>query len=150
MPTTKTLKLGQKGTRELLARFGPSLLRVRYRYDEDRREPLKTVELVVKRSSREGDVESRGARSSRARDVAHGSPQLAVPERGAPREVAPRRAAPRQVALRIGGGERDLQQRVKAAGGRWNPVRRVWMARREVAEGLDLMARVVGGGGSIG
>ncbi len=39
MRTVKTLKPGQKGTKELLRRFGPSLLNVRYRYDEDRREP---------------------------------------------------------------------------------------------------------------
>ncbi len=37
------------GTKELLTRFGPSLLYVRYRYDEDRREHVKTVELVVRR-----------------------------------------------------------------------------------------------------
>ncbi len=46
MRTTKTLKPGQKGTKELVTRFGPSLLLVRYRYDEDRREHLKTVELI--------------------------------------------------------------------------------------------------------
>ena len=61
----------------------------------------------------------------------------------------PGQAAPRKVALRIGRGEEDLQRRVKAASGRWNPVRRVWMVRRNVAEELDLMAWVVGGGGSI-
>ncbi len=49
MRTVKTLKPGQKGTKELLTRFGPSLLYVRYRYDEDRREHVKTVELVVRR-----------------------------------------------------------------------------------------------------
>ena len=72
MRTTKTLKPGQKGTLELLERFGPSLFRVRYRYAEDRRERLKTGELVVKRSSRDGEAESAGGRSSRVGDVAHG------------------------------------------------------------------------------
>ena len=48
MRTTKTLKPGRKGTEELLTRAGASLLDVRYRYDEDRRENVKTVELVVK------------------------------------------------------------------------------------------------------
>ncbi len=46
MRTVKTLKPGQKGTKEMLTRFGPSLLYVRYRYDEARREHVKTVELV--------------------------------------------------------------------------------------------------------
>ncbi len=38
MRIVKTLKPGQKGTKDLLTRFGPTLLCVRYRYDEDRRE----------------------------------------------------------------------------------------------------------------
>ena len=53
MRTLKTLKPGQKGTQELLARFGPSLLRVRYRYDDTTHERLKTVELVVQRHASE-------------------------------------------------------------------------------------------------
>ena len=56
MRTLKTLKLGWKGSTTLrlppsgvtpLARYGASLLRVLYRYDQDTRERLKTVELVV-------------------------------------------------------------------------------------------------------
>ncbi len=58
---------------------------VRYRYDEDTREHLKTVELIV-------------------------------------------------------------QRRVKSVGGQWDPERRVWFVRRDVAERLDLLGRVVGGG----
>ena len=49
----RTLKPGQRGTKEWLARHGASLLCVRYRYDEDAREHLKTVELVVQRRSPE-------------------------------------------------------------------------------------------------
>ena len=55
-------------------------------------------------------------------------------------------AATRKVALRIGLRERDLQRRVKSAGGRWDPDRRVWFVRRDVAQRLDLLGRVVGGG----
>ncbi len=40
-----------------------------------------------------------------------------------------------------------LQQRVKSAGGQWDPGRRVWIVRRDAAEGLDLLFQVVGGGG---
>ncbi len=55
-------------------------------------------------------------------------------------------AAGRKVALRIGLRERDLQRRVKSAGGRRDPVRRAWILTRDVAERLDLLHRVVGGG----
>ncbi len=63
MRTVKTLKPGQDGTKALLTRFGPSLLYVRYRYDEDRREHVKTVELVVQRRSRDGEATCRGSRA---------------------------------------------------------------------------------------
>ncbi len=56
-------------------------------------------------------------------------------------------SANRQVAPRIGGWERHLHQQVKSAGGQWYPVGRVWFLRRDVVEGLDLLSRVVGGGG---
>ncbi len=120
------VEAGQKGTREHLTRFGPSLLLVRSRYGEDRREHLKTVEHVVQRRPRERDADCPGSRSPGAR--AEG-------------------AASHRVAPRIGWQERDLQRRVKSAGGPWDPVRRVWMVRRDAAERLELPARVVGGGG---
>ena len=124
--TLKTLKPGQKGTRELLARHGASLLCVRYRYDEETHERLKTVEVIVQR---------------RPRDRRAGCPASRRPS-GAVGGVAPRR-----VALRIDWRETDLRRRVKFAGGRWDPAGRVWIVRRDVAEGLDLLHRVVGGGG---
>ncbi len=127
MRIVKTLKPGQKGTKELLTRFGPSLLGVRYRYDEDRREQLKTVEWVVQRrmEAERPDGRSRGSR---------------VNERAGS-------ASRRRVALRVGWRERDRQRRVKSAGGRWDPLRRVWMLKRDAAERLDLLARVVAGHG---
>ena len=67
MRTVKTLKPGQKRTQGILTRFGPSLLYVRYRCDEARREHAKTVELVVQRRSREGESECPGSRTSGAR-----------------------------------------------------------------------------------
>ncbi|MCP3997046.1 MAG: hypothetical protein GY722_18580 [bacterium] len=134
----KTLKPGQKGTKGMLKRYGPSLLNVRYRYDEARREHVKTVEIVVQRRSREGEAECSGTRASGARasgtQVAGG------------RSARSGAGTPRRVALRIGRRERVLQQRVKSAGGRWDPVRRVWFLRRDEAERLDLLPRVVGGG----
>jgi len=138
MHTVKTLKPGQAGTKELLRRFGPSLLCVRYRYDEDRMEHVKTVELVVRRRSRAGEAERQGSRTP---------DPLSPPETGSLSSSASGGLAGRRVALRIGWRERDLQQRVKSAGGRWDPVRRVWLLRRAVAERLDLLPRVVGSGG---
>ncbi|MFN7943906.1 MAG: hypothetical protein U0Z53_00890 [Blastocatellia bacterium] len=44
-----TLKPGQRGVRKLTAQYGEQLLCVRYRYDEERQERLKTVELVIER-----------------------------------------------------------------------------------------------------
>ena len=82
--------------------------------------------MVVQRRSREREAECLGSRTpgARAQDV-----------------------ATRGVALWIDWWERDAQRRVKSAGGRWDPVRRVWILRRDMAERLDLLPRVVGGGG---
>ncbi len=126
MRTTKTLKPGQKGTKELLTQFGPSLLLVRYRYDEEHRENLKTVELVVQRRSRDREAECRRSRPADGRCDG---------------------ASTRRVALRVGWREREVQQRVKSAGGRWDRDRRVWILGRGAAERLKLLERVVGDGG---
>jgi len=45
--TRLTLRAGAPGTKRLLAFFGERLLRVRYRYDNERRVRLTTVELIV-------------------------------------------------------------------------------------------------------
>ncbi len=134
MRTVKTLKPGQKGTKEMLTRFGPSLLYVRYRYDEARREHVKTVEFGVQRRSREGETECPGSQASGARD-----PGTRVPGAQSARSGD---CTPRRVPLWIGRRERDLQQRVKSAGGRWDRVRRVWLLRRDEAERLGVLPRV--------
>ncbi len=125
MRTLKTLKPGQRGIKDLMTRFGSSLLYVRYRRDEDTGERLKTVELVGQRRWPQGEAEGSGPGAIGVRDGGAGR---------------------RKVALRIGLRERDLQWRVKSAGGRWDPARRVWVLRRDLAERLDLLHRVVGGG----
>ncbi len=43
------LKPGQLGTKSLLAKYGKSLVCVRYRYDEQTKQRVKTVELIVDR-----------------------------------------------------------------------------------------------------
>jgi IS5 family transposase len=55
-------------------------------------------------------------------------------------------AAPRSVASRVGWRERDLQWRIKSAGGRRDPVRKIRRLRRNAVERLGLLHRVVGGG----
>jgi hypothetical protein len=47
METRLSLAPGQNGTKKLLARYGKRLLRVRYRYDAERKVRHKTVELIV-------------------------------------------------------------------------------------------------------
>lgn len=47
MRTRLKLKPGQRGTKKLLAEYGPRLVCVRYRYDERRRRRFKTIELIV-------------------------------------------------------------------------------------------------------
>jgi len=47
MEIKATLKPGQNGTRQLLAKYGDQLVCVRYRYDKSRHKRLKTVELIV-------------------------------------------------------------------------------------------------------
>ncbi len=124
MRAVRTPKPGQKGTKDWMTRCGPSSLCVQYRYDEHRREHLKTVALVVQRHFGNGN-RSPGSHPT--------GTQVGV--------------AARQVAPRIGWREREREQRVKSAGGRWDPDRRIWYLRRDVAERLDLLPRGVGGGG---
>lgn len=47
MKTRLTLKPGRRGTLKLKEEYGDALLYVRYRYDEQRKRRVKTVELVV-------------------------------------------------------------------------------------------------------
>ena len=49
MTTRLKLKPGQKGTKRLLEKYGDSLVCVRYRYDEESRTRIKTVEIVVEK-----------------------------------------------------------------------------------------------------
>jgi len=51
MITRLKLKPGQKGTKKLLEKHGDALVCVRYRYDEESRARIKTVELVVEKTT---------------------------------------------------------------------------------------------------
>lgn len=50
MRTRLTLKSGQRGTKSLAKKYGDALLCVRFRYDTELRQRLKTVELVVEKT----------------------------------------------------------------------------------------------------
>ena len=52
-----------------------------------------------------------------------------------------------RVAPWIGWRGSELRWRVGSGGGRWDPVRRIWMVRRDAAERIDLLTRVAVGGG---
>ncbi len=96
------------------------------------------MELVVQWRFRDGEADGSGSRASDAREPL---------ETGLVDPSGAGDFASRRVALRIGWREKDLQQQVKSAGGQWDPGRRVWYLRRDVAEQLDLLSRVVYGGG---
>lgn len=49
--TRLKLKPGQRGTKKLLAKYGDALVCVRYRYDDTTRTRIKTIELVVEKTS---------------------------------------------------------------------------------------------------
>lgn len=50
MRTRLTLAPGANGTKKLMERYGTRLVCVRYRYDDERRRRIKTVELIEEES----------------------------------------------------------------------------------------------------
>jgi hypothetical protein len=50
MKTRLILKPGQRGTKSLSKKYGDALLCVRFRYDAELRQRLKTIELIVERT----------------------------------------------------------------------------------------------------
>jgi len=48
--TRLILKPGQRGTKSLAKEYGNALLCVRFRYDAESRQRLKTIELIVERT----------------------------------------------------------------------------------------------------
>jgi hypothetical protein len=105
------LKPGQKGTKQLLARYGDRLICVRYGYDAERKKRFKPVELP-----------SRNAIGNRQR---------------------PRFAHDQIVGLRVAFTDVAGRDRVKQAGGTWNPERRVWQLRYDRVVALGLKSPIV-------
>ncbi len=50
MKTRLILKPGQHGTKRLVEKYGDSLLCVRFKYDAEKQQRLKTIELIVERT----------------------------------------------------------------------------------------------------
>ncbi len=50
MKTRLTLKPGQHGTKALMKKYGDALVCVRFRYDQEKGQRLKTVELIIDQS----------------------------------------------------------------------------------------------------
>lgn len=110
MKTRLTLRPGQNGTKKLQGKYGDRLLAVRYRYDDERRVRIKTVELI---------------------------------EEELPWIMAPRRKPEEPILLRLEFPERELREAVKAAGGIWQPERKLWQLTYGQACRLGIEQRIV-------
>jgi hypothetical protein len=93
MKTQTHLKPGQKGTKQLVEKYGDALVCVRYRYDRKRGVHLKTAELIVREWGekpfaryRDGDI----------------------------------------VSVIVAYAEKEVREKLKAAGGRWAPEEKLW------------------------
>ena len=115
-------KPGDPGTRKLLAQYGERLVCIRYRYDAARRKRFKTIELIVTEED--------------------WHPPAPHPDDDGSTRPAPKRYATRRLGIRIAFDEADLRQRIKAAGGLWDPSQRMWFLPEEEVRRLGLVQRV--------
>ena len=113
METRLTLRPGDKGTRKLAERFGKRLVRVRYLYDAEAGQRLKTVELIVQ----------------------------SIPWE--PRSRSLRRRDDDIVAVRIAWHETDLRERAKRLGAVWRAAQKLWEIRWSDVRRLGIADRVV-------
>lgn len=143
MEARATLRPGQRGTKKLVTRFGDRLICVRYRYDSTRRKRFTTVELIVDESDWTASIPiAPEAKPPGPTESQTGTPTGAPA--GAPKEPDGKPSMPRPdlVGLRVGFEEMALRQKLKAAGARWDPGRRLWMLSRHRAIGLGLQERI--------
>lgn len=115
MYTKLCLKPGENGTKKWLEIYGERLVAVRYRYDENSHKRYKTVELIVEE-----------------RDW--------VPKNSATKPTA--KPADR-VGVRIGPGEKDLQEKMRRAGAIWRPRQKLWEIPYGQVISLGLESRIV-------
>ena len=114
---------GEKGTQDLVKKYGERLICIRYRYDPVRKKRLKTVELIVA-----------------ARDW---QPPELHPQETKATGLGPKRFYTKRVGLRIGFEESELRTQIKAAGGLWDTKERLWFVPEEEVRRLGLVQRVV-------
>lgn len=106
MRTRLILKPGQPGTKRLVEKYGDSLLCVRFKYDAESRQRLKTVELLVERT-----------------DWTPPPPRYTVDT---------------LVPLRIDAFDMPARSQAKAAGGRWDPEKKLWFVKYGKIAGTTL------------
>ena len=132
-------KPGDRGTQSQAQTFGKHLICVRYRdrhgwreleqcrsncrYDSARKECYKTVELIVT----EEDWQ----------------PPEPHPDDDHSTQAAPKRYTARRLGIRIGFGEAELRQCIKAVGGLWDPAQRLWFVPEKEVRRLGLVQWVV-------
>ena len=116
MDVIKKMKPGEPSTKRLLAHYGEQLVCVRYRHDRQNRRRLTTVELVV--------------------DSGFYLPTGNVPRQDQTPDTR------RNVMVRIDYQETDLRQKIKQAGGKWDPERKRWQVSYREVEQLGLIARI--------
>ena len=116
MDVIKKMKPGDPGTKRLLAHYGEQLVCVRYRHDPQNRRRVTTVELIV--------------------DAGFYLPGSHV------RIQQQKPDAERHVMVRIDYQETELRQKIKQAGGIWNPERKRWQIGYREVEKLGLTSRM--------
>ena len=114
-------KPGEPGTRKLVARYGERLVSVRYRYDPARGKRYKTVELIIAEEDWRPPAEPRTEAAAPALKLG---------------TIA-------RAPVRIQYFEKDLQRRIRAAGGLWDPRKKLWYAPEENVKRLGLVDRIV-------
>lgn len=113
-------KPGEPGTQRLVAKYGDRLVTVRYRYDPLKRKRFKTVELIIAEEDWEPPELSRESNAEK-------------PEQ---------RETP-LVAVRIQYAEKDIQRQIKAIGGTWDSIKKLWYAPEEYVNRIGLTKRIV-------
>ena len=119
MEVIRTLRPGQHGTVKLKQAYGDKLVAVRYRLDKKHRRQLTTIELIV--DERE-------------------MPDKAINRLG---QYTDRNRQP--IPIKILFHEEALRQKVKSAGGLWDPKQKVWWLPQKKVKILMLEKRQVSG-----
>lgn len=107
----RTLTPGIKGTKKLAEKYKDRLVCVRYRYDTEKQERTKTIELIVEKKH--------WVRN-----------QDRIPSN-------------KKMQVKIQYGEVQLGRLARAAGGRWDKEKKVWILPYEQIKALGLEKRIV-------